>query len=225
MKTPQGNNQQSLILDLFSRMIEWGYRWCNVSRLLPYDPDPVKVFYRIEVLMFALTWVCAAFFLTITVLPQWIAVGVALVLAQRVVEFVVIYSRNFIFTRGRIFSHFHDPAMLGQWLILMFGLSLTQVMLAFATWYQLLSHINPEAFSQPLDLVGSLYFSFITFLTIGYGDIVPLTELARILVIFQAALSFYVIVIVINGMISLHFTPVTLRKLGEEQGEESKKES
>jgi len=131
----------------------------------------------------------------------------AILLIQRVAEFFFIYSRHFIFNEGIIFSQFGSANELGRWLIVMFGLSLAQVTLVFAIWYQLVSWLDGAAFSQPLDILGSLYFSLVTFLTIGYGDVVPVSDLARLLVIAQGLLTFYTLVIVINGMITIHFGP------------------
>jgi len=45
----------------------------------------------------------------------------------------------------------------------------------------------------------------ITFITVGYGDIIPLSALAKSIVMLQVALTFYTLVIVVNGLISIHF--------------------
>lgn len=164
---------------------------------------------RVEIIMVVMTGLTALIFVTMTKLPQVIAIILAVLLAQRVAEFFFIYSRHFIFNEGLIFSQFQNANELGRWLIIMFGLSLSQVILVFATWYQLLSQFDPAAFSQSLDRLGSLYFSLVTFLTIGYGDVVPVSALARLLVIAQGLLTFYTLVIVINGMISIHFSVPT----------------
>ena len=60
--------------------------------------------------------------------------------------------------------------------------------------------INPHSFSNispGMDGAnGILYFSFITILTIGYGDIAPLTEEARSVSIFFGLIGqFYLVVI------------------------------
>jgi hypothetical protein len=80
-----------------------------------------------------------------------------------------------------------------------------QIIFIFAIWYQLISFLNPEAFSQQLFALNSLYYSFITFVTVGYGDIFAKSSLAQLVVISQMAFTFYTLVIVVNGLISVHF--------------------
>jgi voltage-gated potassium channel len=55
----------------------------------------------------------------------------------------------------------------------------------YAAAYVTLSAVSPGSFSQPLNRTGGLYFSIVTFGTVGYGDIAPVTDLARILVSTQ----------------------------------------
>jgi len=67
---------------------------------------------------------------------------------------------------------------------------------AFAVAYSYISHIWPESFNtkSPLSTIDSIYFCVITSATIGYGDIVPVTSTAKIIVIIQTLLNlFYVI--------------------------------
>jgi hypothetical protein len=87
----------------------------------------------------------------------------------------------------------------------MFSLNVFQLLLIFAVWYQMISLVNPNAFSHPLHILDSLYFSFVTFVTVGYGDIFPISILAKIVTMGQMILTFYTLVIVVNGLISLHF--------------------
>ena len=48
------------------------------------------------------------------------------------------------------------------------------------------------------------YFSVVTFAAIGYGDIVPLTYPARILVIMEIAQSFVLIVFGLSNINNIH---------------------
>ena len=155
--------------------------------------------------MIIITFICLGLLLSIHLFPSWLALVIAILLIQRVIEFVIVYSRNFIHNKGRIFTHFENVTQRGEWLIIMFTLSITQIVIIFAIWYRLISLANPAAFTQSLGILDSLYFSTITFLTVGFGDITPLTALPKLLVIFQGILLFYTFVIVINGLISIHF--------------------
>jgi len=55
----------------------------------------------------------------------------------------------------------------------------------FATAYFLLERTVPGAFNQPLSRLDALYFVVTVFATVGFGDIVPVTEPARGLVMGQ----------------------------------------
>ncbi|MDN6859628.1 potassium channel family protein [Pseudomonas sp. CAN2814] len=56
--------------------------------------------------------------------------------------------------------------------------------LSFALTYNLIEHLRPHSFQTangPLDMASFVYFSMVTLTTIGYGDIVPVQPLARLL--------------------------------------------
>jgi voltage-gated potassium channel len=57
--------------------------------------------------------------------------------------------------------------------------------LAFASAFVIMSQSEPTAFSELLDHTGALYFTLTTVTTIGYGDIAPKSEPARIAVMVQ----------------------------------------
>ena len=58
-------------------------------------------------------------------------------------------------------------------------------LLLFAATYFLIAGISPDSFSQLLTRTDALYFTVTVFATVGFGDIVPTTELTRVLVIGQ----------------------------------------
>ncbi len=196
--------EQSLLVDWFGHLIDFGNRWFVLSRYLFKSDD--NIFHKLEGLMVIIVLFCVGFWLGLAYIPTKIAIVIAILLAQRVIEFVIVYSRNFIFSRGRIFTHFKDAQKRGQWLIGMFTMNIMQMIVIFAIWYRLISVVYPISFSQPLGTLDSLYFSFVTFITVGYGDIYPISAFAKIVAMSQIALTFYTVVIVINGLISIHFT-------------------
>ena len=199
------NSEHGFITSWFSQFIEWGNRHFTLAQWLFKKADK-QIFAKLEAMMIIVTFLCLGLLFTIHIFAYWIGFLICVLLIQRLFEFFIVYSRNFIFNRGRIFSLFHSPQQRGEWLILMFGLSLAQLILIFAIWYQMISLINPGAFSTPLNIIDSLYFSFITFVTVGYGDIHPVSTFAKIVNITQMGLIFYTLVIVVNGLISLHFS-------------------
>ncbi|QFZ19650.1 two pore domain potassium channel family protein [Saccharothrix syringae] len=58
-------------------------------------------------------------------------------------------------------------------------------LLVFAKSYQLLALAHDGAFSEPLDEDDALYFTVTVFATVGFGDLVPLSPPARLLVTLQ----------------------------------------
>jgi voltage-gated potassium channel len=65
------------------------------------------------------------------------------------------------------------------------ALGLPLLLVLFAATYITVAGQQADAFSEPLNRTDGLYFTMTTFATVGYGDIVPLTQLARALVMIQ----------------------------------------
>ncbi len=93
-------------------------------------------------------------------------------------------------------------------MLLLLAAIITIILLSFAIDYLCLSEIFPGAFSG-LDHEQSLfsrftdllYFSIVTFTTVGYGDITPANPLAKLISVFEMVSSFIVIVFVISKYI------------------------
>jgi voltage-gated potassium channel len=67
-------------------------------------------------------------------------------------------------------------------------------LLLFAATYHLMSQANPSNFSMPgLTRSDSLYFTVTVFATVGFGDIVPATPAARLVVTAQMILNLIVL--------------------------------
>jgi hypothetical protein len=58
-------------------------------------------------------------------------------------------------------------------------------LLVFSATYYLMAYNTHGSFSQPLTRTEALYFTVTTFSTVGYGDITPTTDTARVVVMFQ----------------------------------------
>ena len=66
---------------------------------------------------------------------------------------------------------------------------LTLLMVLYATIYSLISVNLPDSFSEVLNRTGALYFTVTVFATVGFGDITPRTDLARLVTVSQMILG------------------------------------
>jgi hypothetical protein len=65
------------------------------------------------------------------------------------------------------------------------AIGLPMLLLLFASTYLRVSRDAPDSFSEALGRTDALYFTVTVFSTVGFGDIVPRSELARILTMIQ----------------------------------------
>jgi hypothetical protein len=68
----------------------------------------------------------------------------------------------------------------------------------FAWIYLTMSHSDPAAFGQRLTRSSSLYFTVTVFSTVGFGDIVPKTDVARLVCTVQMLADLAVVAVVIR---------------------------
>lgn len=71
-------------------------------------------------------------------------------------------------------------------------------MVVFAWTYLTLARSDPSAFSQPLDRVSALYFTVTVFSTVGFGDITPVSDPARVAVMAQMLCDLIFLAVVIR---------------------------
>ncbi len=90
-------------------------------------------------------------------------------------------------------------------MLLLLGAIITIIVISFAIDYLCVSEIYPEAFSgiqygQSLALrfMNLLYFSIVTFTTVGYGDIIPVIPVAKLITVLEMMSAFVVIVFIIS---------------------------
>lgn len=74
------------------------------------------------------------------------------------------------------------------------------VLIVFAFTYLSLSHVQPRSFSEPLDHVRAIYFVITVISTVGFGDIVPKTDAAMIVVSFQIMLDLVLLVGIVRAV-------------------------
>jgi hypothetical protein len=68
----------------------------------------------------------------------------------------------------------------------------------FAWTYLTIGGSDPTAFTQPLDRITALYFTVTVFATVGFGDITPVTDPARVVVMAQMVCDLIFIAVVIR---------------------------
>ena len=73
--------------------------------------------------------------------------------------------------------------------------------------YLLVAEFNPNAFSGieqaswKQNFPEFIYFSFVTLTTLGFGDVLPLSPLARFLVYMEAVVGVFYMAIVVSSLV------------------------
>lgn len=78
------------------------------------------------------------------------------------------------------------------------GTSLVVFLVLFASAYLALA---ADSFSRPLNHVSALYFAITVFSTVGFGDITPETDVARIVVAVQMLLDIVLIGLIVRSFL------------------------
>ena len=84
--------------------------------------------------------------------------------------------------------------------------------LAWSLAYNLLDRLDPNSFVFTLSSQNgfsmngftSLYFSFVTLSTLGYGDIVPVAQMARMLAMVEAIFGMFYMALLVARLVSLY---------------------
>ena len=116
--------------------------------------------------------------------------------------FVVLQLLLFIIRAPRVDS---EVLCAGITIYLMLGLF-------WSLAYSLIDRLAPDSFvfnagpasGRSMQGFQALYFSFITLSTIGYGDIVPVSKLARMLAIVEAVTGMFYVSLLIARLVSLY---------------------
>jgi hypothetical protein len=81
----------------------------------------------------------------------------------------------------------------------------------FGVGYTLLDQTWPASFGAAsegdLSTMRGIYFSFVTLATLGYGDIVPNSDIARGVVILEAVIGQFYLAVVVARLVSLYSRP------------------
>ena len=82
------------------------------------------------------------------------------------------------------------------------GVTIPLFLVVFAIVYLSLSQASTTRFSEPLDHTGALYLVITVFSTVGFGDITPESNGARIVVSIQMLLDLVVIGAVVRLLVN-----------------------
>ena len=80
--------------------------------------------------------------------------------------------------------------------------AITVFIVLFALLYVGLAQANPANFTRPLDRVSALYFTVTILSTVGFGDIVADSDIARLMVTVQMLLDLTLLAIVVRVFFS-----------------------
>lgn len=94
----------------------------------------------------------------------------------------------------RIMRH-PEPALAAIEALALLG---TLFVLSFSLTYVALAASDPAAFSEPVDKVAALYFSMTVLSTVGFGDIVAVSDVARITVVVQMIANLVLLALVVQ---------------------------
>lgn len=75
-------------------------------------------------------------------------------------------------------------------------------LLVFAATYTVMSLAQPGSFSEDLDRTDALYFVITVFATVGFGDISPVSTLARIVVSIQMIADLLLLGLVLRALLN-----------------------
>jgi hypothetical protein len=77
------------------------------------------------------------------------------------------------------------------------------IIISFAAVFYSFSNLYPNTFSSKLTILDSLYFSLITASTVGYGDIRPVSNLAKLLIMSEILFGLLYILFIISAFLSV----------------------
>lgn len=136
--------------------------------------------------------------------PQQFPLPLYLIAALVFISFVIVHLLGYVL-QARVVSSDVLCASIAAYLML--GL-------LWALAYMLTWSVNPQsfAFNVPMEHAGldgfnAFYFSFVTLSTVGYGDITPISKVARMLATLEAMVGLLYVAVLIARLVSLYSAP------------------
>jgi voltage-gated potassium channel len=97
-------------------------------------------------------------------------------------------------------NHSHYPMLRG---IEAVAVSLPLFITMFAATYSVMAQMEPNSFNERLTRLDAMYFAVTVFATVGFGDIVPTSEVARAVVTIQMLADLVLIALVARVFVGL----------------------
>jgi lysylphosphatidylglycerol synthetase-like protein (DUF2156 family) len=73
----------------------------------------------------------------------------------------------------------------------------------FAALHYLIAHVNPSSYTQPMTRLDALYFTVATFATVGYGDLSPVSQTARLAALVQMVCGLFLVGVIAKLLLSI----------------------
>ncbi len=88
--------------------------------------------------------------------------------------------------------------------------------------YMMVGRLNPEAFifsapGQSMTGYNAVYFSFVSLTTMGYGDILPVSRIARMLAIMEATTGVLYMSVLIARLVGMYSTVTPIQDDGDRE--------
>jgi hypothetical protein len=139
--------------------------------------------------------------------PHLIPPGIFLVGGLLLIAFVVVHLMRFVLRAPSVSIEVLCASISAY---LMLGLLWT-----IAYW--LVAQVTPTAFAfntstgtkESMHGFNAFYFSFVTLSTVGYGDITPVSKVARMLAAMEAMIGLLYVAVLIARLVALYSTPTS----------------
>ena len=121
--------------------------------------------------------------------PRWVAVTILVIGLAALVGLVAFQVRSVMSSSYPLLRGVESLAT-----------SVPLFLVLFASTYVVMDAITAKSFSQPLTHTDALYFTVTVFATVGFGDITPTTEAARLVVTGQMIADLVIIGIAVKAI-------------------------
>ena len=73
----------------------------------------------------------------------------------------------------------------------------------FAALHFVIAQVNPSSYTQPMTRLDALYFTVTTFATVGYGDLAPVSQTARLAALVQMVCGLFLVGVIAKILLGI----------------------